>query len=783
MTILPKATVKDHLIDSLLKAGKYNKFEQIQPAAILWPDKNRLWEPVIKTLQQDLPELLVYGEYQPDQNKGPAIWLKCMIASTLPQAKWSEDRVPVIYLPGVSRSDLRAIEDGPRALQPLAELQYRGVFWTQQNSRDWSLFAFCSSQTSGLGLDMAGDRSTLQAARRSLGPLLYAQVKDLQGRRLEAEDFEALLVQDPIQDLLLWLNAPEAEQGLWDQAHWETFCARCQKDFGFHPEQDGPLAAAEKLIAAKDKKWKQVWKRFQQVWRNYPQIPAQLEKTRKPHGLPGLSNHPAENKEAEGKLRTELKACAQKSEEDAAKLIRHLEKQHGHRRDWLWAEMDRAPLAQVLGHLNTLVDLAQEPFGGFSVQDMGKLYNERLWMADNSAVLAHGTVQHGKDQEAVEAALHAVYLPWLKRLNEQFQALVKEQGYPGMFSAHEQHKGYASENECWLFVDGLRLDTAYRLQEGLNRSGLGCTMSTRWAAVPSVTATGRVAVSPLAGLAGGQRENKDFVPVYDKDQTLLDTTRFRKLMRENGWQILGQSDLGDPSGKGWAEAGDLDHFGHTHGRRLSRDIPNQLQTVQDYMQQLFDAGWKKVRVVTDHGWLLLPGGLPKAELSSHVTETKWGRCALLKPTASPTDLTFGWSFCKDVQISMAPGVSSYFANRVYAHGGLSLQECLIPELVVQVAASSLQSNADIQDLHWLGLRCRVQTIRTGSDMKVDVRTKSNDPGTTLLEAPKQCEGEHVSVLIADDSHEGKAAFVVILDAEGNVQARKNTVIGGDDDGA
>jgi hypothetical protein len=72
-------TVKDHLIDSLLRAGKYNRFEQIQPAAILWPDKNRQWEQVIPILQNDQPELLVYGQYQPDQKKGPAIWLKYRI--------------------------------------------------------------------------------------------------------------------------------------------------------------------------------------------------------------------------------------------------------------------------------------------------------------------------------------------------------------------------------------------------------------------------------------------------------------------------------------------------------------------------------------------------------------------------------------------------------------------------------------------------------------------------------------------------------------------------------
>ncbi|MDZ7759593.1 MAG: hypothetical protein U5L00_04995 [Desulfovermiculus sp.] len=46
-------TVKDQLMDSLLRAGKYNRFEQIQPAAILWPDKNRQWESAIPLLQAE----------------------------------------------------------------------------------------------------------------------------------------------------------------------------------------------------------------------------------------------------------------------------------------------------------------------------------------------------------------------------------------------------------------------------------------------------------------------------------------------------------------------------------------------------------------------------------------------------------------------------------------------------------------------------------------------------------------------------------------------------------
>ena len=39
------------------------------------------------------------------------------------EADWPDDTIPVVYLPGVGRLDLRALETCPKHLQPLAELQ------------------------------------------------------------------------------------------------------------------------------------------------------------------------------------------------------------------------------------------------------------------------------------------------------------------------------------------------------------------------------------------------------------------------------------------------------------------------------------------------------------------------------------------------------------------------------------------------------------------------------------------------------------------------------------
>ncbi len=119
----------------LRAACHYNRADAAPPAAVLWTDKERRWESVVPRLRS--LSVLTLGPYEPESLTGPAIWLRCVIAGTLPESKLPEG-TPIIYLPGVSRADLRAVEECPRELQPLAELQYWGVLFTQKNARDWT---------------------------------------------------------------------------------------------------------------------------------------------------------------------------------------------------------------------------------------------------------------------------------------------------------------------------------------------------------------------------------------------------------------------------------------------------------------------------------------------------------------------------------------------------------------------------------------------------------------------------------------------------------------------
>jgi hypothetical protein len=775
-------SLERHLIAALLAAAKGNSHTAAPTAAVLWPDKERQWEAALPALKQRLSGLLELGTYDPAARSGPAIWLKCAIAGLIPEAQF--DGVPVVYLPGVSRAELRAIESCPRDLQPLAELQYRGVFWSQVNTKDWTVSAFLSSKNGGLGLDVAQDKATQEALAQvlSAGVLLDRPLDELKGRQINAEWLLSLLAPNPTRDLLVWMSAPQATQKDWAGVRWDVFSKRAKSDFGFDPVSDGPLVAAEKL-ARREGKWAAVAELYQDSYTSFPEVLTLLRTVQPPqlglfpdmdpHGP--LAGYPQANEQGEASLRYALSACAAMDAAQARTAITTAEKEHGARRGWLWSRMGQSPLAQALEHLARLAELSAAAPIGSTPAELAASYQQSGWRVDDAATHAMGAVHSKADSDAVGAAVRAVYLPWLEEAAKRLQDAVKKVG--GIPALQAASDAAADSGTCTVFVDGLRYDVAQRLRTKLD--GLGTTtLAARWTSMPSVTASGKAWCSPVAGLVSGTAEDVEFEPRVAADGKPLSGHNFRKMLTDNGVQPLDKHETGDPSGRAWTESGDLDHYGHEHGIRLARDVDAQLATVVERVQELRDAGWRRVRIVTDHGWLLVPGGLPKTELPKHQAETRWGRCAVLKDTAHGTPLTFGWDWCKDVQVAYAPGVSSFIAGADYAHGGLSLQECLVPVLELVVAASAASIQATIKSVTWKGLRCVVEVDSPVVGLSVDVRTKPALASSSLVASVKPVDVGKASVAVPDDDNEGVAAVVVVLGPDGQVIQKQPTTVGG-----
>lgn len=766
-----------HAVGNALESvAKGNSHTATPAAAVLWPDKEGQWQAALPALKKLMSSLFVLGPYDPEQRSGPAIWLKCAIAGFLPEVQF--DGVPVVYLPGVSRAELRAIESCPRDLQPLAELQYRGAFWSQLNAKDWTVSAFLSSKSGGLGLDVAQDKATQEALSQALqaGVLLQCNVDDLRGRSINAEWLLSLLAPNPTRDLLQWMNAPEATRQQWGDVLWDVFVKRCKSDFCFDPVADGVLAAAERL-AKGDGKWGAVSLLYRDSFVSFSNVFGLLAKLQPPQmGLfpdqEKLSGYPQANEQGEAALRYALSACAAMDAQQARAAVLAAEKEHGIRRGWLWARMGHSPLSAALEYLLEVAQSSAILPIGQTPAELAQSYQQTGWQVDHAAMQGLATVHTKADLDAVGGALRAMYLPWLEESARRLQEAAKAAG--GLSSIQS---GTVASGTCTVFVDGLRYDVAAQLQKRLSAFG-ETQLSARWTSLPSVTASGKAWCSPVAKHIGGTADDMDFEPRISADGKSLSGHNFRKLLAEHGIQALEKHETGEPQGQAWMETGDLDHYGHEHGIRLARDLDTQLSQVVERISELKDAGWKHIRIVTDHGWLLMPGGLPKTELAKHQTETRWGRCAVLKDSAHGTPLTFGWDWCKEVQVAYAPGVSNFIAGAEYAHGGISLQECLVPVLELDCAgAAGADATVKIQSVTWKGLRCTVVVEGAATGQQVDIRTKAALASTSLAASVKALEAGKASLAVADDENLGTAAIVVVLGADGEVLQKQATTVG------
>ncbi|MYZ53679.1 BREX-1 system phosphatase PglZ type B [Malikia spinosa] len=765
---------------ALQSAAKGNSHTAAPAAAILWPDKEQQWQSALPALRELLPGLCILGAYDPERRSGPAVWLKCAIAGLLPEVQF--DGVPVVYLPGVSRSELRAIESCPRDLQPLAELQYRGVLWSQVNGKDWTLSAFLASKNGGLGLDVAQDKATQEALGQALqaGVLLECTLDELKSRTINAEWLLSLLAPNPTRDLLQWMNDPDAARSQWGVVLWDVFYKRCKGDFGFDPIADGVLVAAERLAKAEGK-WSAVLELYRDSYNSFPNIFGLLAKIQPPQmGLfPDqdlLSGYPQANEQGEAALRYALSACAGMDAPQARAAVLAADKEHGIRRAWLWIHMGHSPLAAALAHLAQVAERSAVLPIGQTPTELASSYQHTGWQVDEAALQALACVHSKSDLDAVSAALRAMYLPWLEEAARRLQEAVKSVG--GLTSSPVQDADGSLDGTCTVFVDGLRYDVAKRLERRL--SSLGTTsLSARWTSMPSVTASGKAWCSPVAGYIAGSPDDADFEPRVAADGKPLSGHNFHKLLNEYGVEPLEKHETGNPKAQAWTETGDLDHYGHAHGIRLARDMETQLDQVLERVEELCGAGWKRIRIVTDHGWLLMPGGLPKSELAKHQAETRWGRCAVLKDSVHGTPLTFGWDWCKDVQVAYAPGVSSFIAGSDYAHGGISLQECLVPVLQLDCTGAIAQAaSVTIQSVAWKGLRCTIAVDGAAPGQRVDIRTKAALASSSLAASAKSIEGGKASLAVADDEQMGSAAVVVVLSVDGEVLQKQATTVGG-----
>lgn len=772
-------TLSQRLVAALrTTAQSYAAGDQVAPCAVLWTDPDHLWEFTIPALQVMLPELFLLGSYAPQQRSGPTLWLRCIDARQVAGAP-PIGTTPVFYLPGVSREQLRAAENCSPELAALVELQYRGALWLHVNGKDWTPYAFMVSKHGGLDLDVAKDQPTLDALAGALPSLLSLPITQLQGR-LDSEFFNALVAPDAVGSLLRWLTDPDVFKQRRSDAEWKAFCQQCKSDFGLDPAKDGPLKAAQRL-AARANSWHMVWRRFAEAPANYPGIVEWLKRAapQEPGMFDTSEVWPSVNESEERKLQQALELLNDRPQDEAIRKIAELDAQHGGRRAHPWQTLGLSPLATALGPLAQLAALCQTSPGAPTPQAFAEFYFNEGWRVDGAALTTMSTIAAcgtPVQQDAVLGCLQAIYLPWLDATARHLQELVRDNGQS---IAKRTALIEPAAGRLVLFADGLRMDVAQLLAMQLAVAGIESTSDWEWSTIPAVTASAKPAASPIADGVEGASAEDQFGTRLQATGQILTQDRFVATLKARGWQFLGADMTGDPSGSAWTEAGTLDKRGHNEGWKLARSVETEVRDLASRVATLLNAGWTEIIVVTDHGWLLLPGGLPKVELKAYLTETRWSRCAALKADAQTDSQAFKWHWNPSVMMASPPGAGSYRAGIEYSHGGVSLQEMVTPILRVH-AKQSAGGAVRLVEAKWTGAKCRVLVVGSSEGVRVDVRSSQSDPSTSLLtdkHARELTVDGKVSIFLEDDANIGNQAEVVLLNSSGQVIHSLPTVLG------
>lgn len=772
-------SVLDKLSESLKAVAIATPGDLEKPCAILWTDPDRQWESALETLKASIPELFILGkDYSPEERSGPAIWLRCVEGRTVDK-KLDKSKTPIFYLPGYSKFDLQDLKNCPAELQPLAEMQYRGTIWLHTNGKDWTPMAFLVSSLGGLGLDIAKDESTATAMKNALSEVLKEPLAALVGKRLDADYFNELLAPDLIKQILTWLNSPKKIKGSKNSRAWQAFCEQCKKEYGFHPDKDGELHAAE-LLGKRENGWGNVWKRFCDAPAKYPGIEELLDKAcpSKRGGLLALpeDSWPSSNKSREKLLHDSLKALKNLSHDKAAAEILHLEEEHGKRRDWVWSHLGKAPLAQALKSLTILAKEATKPLSAASAAEIAELYVRSGWEIDSAVISALASVSAPEDTDAVCVAVRSVYLNWLEDTARNLQRFANT-APASVIPKSEQI--VCLDGRVILFVDGLRMDIARRLENKLQAEGLHIKFSWDWAPFPTITATAKYFVSPVKNKLKAATTSEDFGLLAADSNKPVTKDRFIGLMGDAGVGPIYNTEDPISHKTGWFETGSIDEHGHNGGWKLSKAIDEEVAAIAANIKALLAKGWQEILVVTDHGWLMLPGGLPKISLPAFLTENRWGRCAAIKPGANVEMPTLPWHWDNSVRVAYPPGVGCFKAGLEYAHGGVSPQEMIVPRILVTAGATAT-AEARISTVKWVGLRSKVSVDGKHDGLVVDIRQRPADPSTSLIEgsaAKPVGEDNSASVFISDDRNNGAAAIVVLLSSDGSIVHSVPTVIG------
>lgn len=193
---------------------------------------------------------------------------------------------------------------------------------------------------------------------------------------------------------------------------------------------------------------------------------------------------------------------------------------------------------------------------------------------------------------------------------------------------------------------------------------------------------------------------------------------------------------------------EIDEAGHSMGREVIHQFDQTLESTRKAIRRLQSWGYAEIHVVTDHGFVLLNSSdaVQKMDVDEGAFVDRGARWGILAkdafvPTAVvPFALDLRWS------VAVPPGIRSFAKpSSEFFHGGATLQEVVIPHIVIKAASGrvlrmKVQALLPLVEIVTMTVKVELRPVRPDDQSLLDtVQGASVRVFLGELDAPRSSE--------------------------------------------
>jgi hypothetical protein len=299
------------------------------------------------------------------------------------------------------------------------------------------------------------------------------------------------------------------------------------------------------------------------------------------------------------------------------------------------------------------------------------------------------------------------YSHYVEKYQKQYQELVRKEHWPveGMlhntqvFTKHIQPLLKTRFKVAYILVDALRFELAKELAENIEKY-FSVQVTQSCAYLPTVTKFGMAALLPDADKKLSLQAYKGSLEAFIGDKPLLSLTQRREFLKEQLGTLCEISTLNNVVSSSMPDVdllvvttNEIDNAGENMDSNALLAMQQAIQNLIKALNILKQKGYEKIVIATDHGFVLHPTFQAGDSVSKPTGDWLMVKSRSLAGTGATTDYGIGFS---PEEIGVKSDVKSFVflknyavfeRNTTYFHEGISLQENIVPVMVLTAQKS------------------------------------------------------------------------------------------------